>query len=218
MKKTVLFIAITLFTLNGFAQGFGINAAYNMAKMKLAYDGAEEGIQYKKSLGSIGFSINYDYEISENLFISSGINYIQKGVRYFVKDNGDTWDFKMKMNYLDIPILIKYNFEIGDETYLYGKFGPSLGITLGGKAIDKSIYENGSEDVDKYDLKFGSDKYKNDYKSGDFGLNFGAGVIYNNIEIGINYYSGMKNLGLFEKQDYKHKVFSLVVGYRFNLE
>jgi len=221
MKKTVFFIAITLFTLNGFAQGFGVNLGYNMANMKLYYDGKpyseeDDMFKYQKSLGSLGIGVNYDYELSENLYVAGGLNYVQRGFKISHSEGNNSVEIKTKINYLDIPVMLKYNFEIGDEMYLYGKFGPSIGLTLGGSLVTKVTYE-GSTGTDKDILEFGNDKDKDNFKSGDFGLNFGVGVLYNNIEVGINYYSGMKNIGLGEKQDYKHRVVSLMVGYRLDL-
>ena len=218
MKKAVLFIAITLFTFNGFAQGFGINAAYNMANMKLLDEGGlyyNEDFQHQSSIKSIGFGINYDYKISENLFIGGGINYVTKGYIITFEDeneNGGDLIATYKLNYLDVPIMVKYNYEIGDDIFLYGKFGPSIGFNLGG-----SVSSNDNNQYYNYELEF-KDGKSQDFRSGDFGLNFSAGILYNNFEVGINYFSGTKNLAIRQNEDFKHKVFSLVVGYRFNLE
>jgi len=217
MKKTVFFLILAFITVTGFAQGLGVNLSYNIANMRMLHGSGlfySYDFMHKRSIKTIGFGMNYDYQVANNLFVSGGINYSTKG--YIITfegegENGGDLVATYKLNYLDVPIMVKYNYEIGNDIFLYGKFGPSVGFSLGG-----SVSSNDNNQYYNYELEFKNGKSQ-DFRSGDFGFNFGIGVLYNNFDIGMNFYSGLKNLGIENQDNFKHRMFSFSIGYRFDM-
>ena len=214
MKKTVFFLILAFITVTGFAQGLGVNLSYNIANMRMLHGSGlfySYDFMHKRSIKTIGFGVNYDYQVANNLFITGGINYSTKG--YIITyegegENGGDLEYTYKLSYLDLPIMVKYNYEINEGTFIYGKFGPSISMNLGG-----SVNNN---DGSGYKLVFRNGKSQ-DFRSGDFGFNFGIGVLYNNFDIGMNFYSGLKNLGIENQDNFKHRMFSFSIGYRFDM-
>ncbi len=210
MKKTVLLLTLISFSTLLQAQGFGIQLGYNMAKLSLSE--RLEKFEHLNSISGFNIGFNYDIEIAENLYLEPGLIYTAKGGELLTEEegyNGKDFIETNKFNYLEVPILGKYTFEVGDEMYLFGKFGLSFGFALSGKYIR----DNG-KDVEEEDWKFGSNS--DELNAFDTGLNIGAGVMFNNLEVGINYNSGQSNILNSKKNKWYNKVFSINFGYRFN--
>ncbi len=211
-KKTLFILALIGLTLNSFAQGFGISATYNSAKLKVIYDGKvqpEEDFVHFNSVAGLGLELNYDIELSENLYGEIGASYQQKGLKYVVEGEGPNNSdivVNYRLNYLQIPLHLKYNYEISDDTYIFGFGGFDIGFVLSGTISDS---ENSQ------DLKFGSNKTEDDFKSSDFGLTLGAGVLYNNFEFRLGFTNGLSDINPRKRETY-NRVFFAGLGYRFN--
>ncbi len=211
-KLTLLILMLIGFTLNGFAQGFGLNVNYNAAKLKVIYDGKvqpEEDFEHYNSLPGFGLALNYDIELSENLFGETGLSYQLKGIKEVVEDegnNGSDLVLQTKINYLQIPLHLKYNFEIGDETYIFGFGGFDIAFALSG------TYSNGDDSID---IKFGSSE-SDHYTSSDFGFTLGTGILYNNLEFRLGFSNGLSDIDPDKDDEAYNRVFFIGVGYRFN--
>ncbi len=216
MKKTILILSLFLTSMLN-AQGFGIQAGYNSAKFYFPNDNLQD-FEHINALGGMNFGLNYDIEIMENFYVEPGLLYSQKGTNYLVEGEGAYEDgvehdltLSTRLNYFEIPVFAKYNLEIGDNMYLTGKFGISYAFALSGK----NTMDNGVDTTTK-DLEFGDNK---DYKSSDFGINIGTGIKFNNFEVGINYFTG-SNIDYSDNNSRhvtKNKVFSINLGYRFDM-
>jgi len=75
-----------------------------------------------------------------------------------ISEAGD--DFTFKLSYLELPLMIKYNFKTSNTLVPYAMAGPSLGYLLNAKI------EFGDDEVDA----------KDQLKRVDFGLGLGGGV------------------------------------------
>ena len=96
--------------------------------------------------------------------------------------------------------------------YIVDKFsveaGPQIGFLLGGKTK-----MTGDEFGVKYSESYDS---KDDFKSIDFGVNFGAGYDFTEkISAGIRYNLGLANVADYDDFKVHNSVFSLSVAYKF---
>ena len=103
--------------------------------------------------------------LNEQLGLQPELVYSMQGAK-----SGDT---NLNLDYLNVPVLFQYMFDNGFRL----QAGPQVGILVRGKA------ENGNSTVD----------IKDDFKSIDAGLSFGAGYIHTPSSFGIDV---RYNLGL----------------------
>ena len=186
---------------------YGLKAGLNMANLT----DEPEGESYKMKMGVAlgGFAV---YKVNDNLSIQPELLYTQKGneIEYSYEDYdysyADWWNhpvtvtekFKIKLDYIEIPVLAKYSFSPGESVcpFIFG--GPALGILMSAK-VD-------SEDI------------KSDCNSMDIGLVLGGGVeLESGVSIDLRYDMGMTKVfkseeGYTPKQ--KNTVISLMVGYK----
>lgn len=120
------------------------------------------------------------FSISNEMAVNAGLIYSQQGSKYksyqYVPGGeGSTSNASVRLNYLALPVTVKYQTKKG----FFGEAGLRPGLLLSAK--------------DKHDGE--SDNIKSDYKSFDMSLVFGAGYQFkNNIGVGVHYYPGIVNI------------------------
>nr|WP_315179588.1 porin family protein [uncultured Flavobacterium sp.] len=196
MKKIILMV-VMVFTF-GFVNAqekadmaFGVKGGLNISTITNAdVDGVNT-----KSL--VGFHVGFfgEFMISNKFAIQPEVLYSAQGTELeFEGISGD-----LKLDYITIPVMAKYY--VADAFSL--ELGPQIGFLVSAKA--KSGGE--SEDV------------KDELKSTDVSLNFGAGYnITPNFMIGVRYSLGLTRLQdeIFPGEDEsKNSVFQISVGYKF---
>jgi hypothetical protein len=125
------------------------------------------------------------------------ILYTMKGV----KAELNTVETTMKLDYLEIPVLLEYNLPLPGPVSPCIFAGPAFAFKLSAKA------ETGSQEVDMDSL----------VKSTDLGLVIGAGVTLNDmITFDVRYVLGLSSIDDSPAElDVKNQVISLMVGYMF---
>jgi hypothetical protein len=132
----------------------GVVAGVNMANISVT-DGPED-LSFKTRMGFAAGAVAC-IGINEMIAIQVEPTYMQKGAK--VEEDGEELGTE-KLDYVDIPILAKVSFgQANAKPYILA--GPALGILLSAKEE--------STDGESVDVK-------DNYKSIDFGINFGAGV------------------------------------------
>jgi len=205
--KAILFSVIILFSLNATAQDiplrFGVKAGANLS----TFTGDLDDLDAK-----FGFNIGVtvDYSITENIYLSSGLEFTNKGAKAeydFRPVDGDKYDVTMTANYLQLPIHIGYKLPISEGVIINFHGGPYLAYGIGGKT--KFEYGNKTEKENT----FGDDGFKRF----DFGLGLGAGVEFGNINVGLGYDFGLVNIADDDDDDISVKNGNayLTVGYKF---
>lgn len=132
-NKIVLSIFIILvFSVNLFADGLGYGAkgGLNIAK-KVGEDAEYDGISPKFKCGfTLGGFVTYP--LNEKLTIRPELLITQKGARY-KGDTSEGYDYKekVKMTWLDIPILAVYQVSDGISAFA----GPYFDLFLGGEYV-----------------------------------------------------------------------------------
>lgn len=139
--------------------------------------------------------------VSSEFSVQPELMYSSQGSDY---SEGDGYDGKVKVDYLNIPVIAKYYVAEGFSV----EAGPQFGILLSAK--------------DEYDWAgdTGENDWKDSLKGLDFGVNFGLGY---RLESGLNF-GARYNLGLTDANDdkenlgdssYKNSVIQFSIGYFF---
>ena len=183
MKKFLVAIVAVLFAAPSFAQfnsgGFSLNESTMYYGMRLGLNvsnltgdfdenGAKAGLNFAGVLG---------IRVSEStpIFLESGLYFTQRGAS---KDK-NTY---ASLNYLEIPLLLKYGIAATDDIAVLPFLGPTFSYGVGGKM-------KGGEGDDKVS-SFGSDKFSR----ADVGIKVGCGAEYNKLYLELGYQFGLSNI------------------------
>ena len=186
MKKILVAILGALFAAPSFAQyssgGFslsessvyyGIRLGMNMATLTgdAPIDGTRIGLNFG---GTVGLRLSDTTPV----FLESGLYFTGSGAS---KDKQST-----SLNYLEIPLLIKYGVQVTDDIALLPFVGPTFRYGIfGGKTKFLG---------DKYDA-FGDDALpRMQYKRADMGIKLGCGAEYNKLYLELGYQFGITNI------------------------
>lgn len=164
-----------------------------------------------------GFHVSTGYEIplNEHLSLEPRLQFNSKGVKMnfagFVEDLDEEYEFvystsKMRLNYIEVPILIKGKFDIGGEKNIFFNFGPIFSVGLVAKYVEKY---DGMNYVDKGTVKFGEEGIKRF----DCGLKTEVGFEYKKYSAAMFFDQGLVNLsGDFTK--IRNRSLGISLGYK----
>jgi hypothetical protein len=194
--KSIIFIALAVFTQIANAQTFGIKAGANFAKM------TDLGSDQKSILGfHVGPVV--DFELRKNIYFNSGLLYSLKGSK--IKGIGDYGkDIQtIKLNCVEMPLNIAYKFSNGEASSFFVQAGPYLDYVING---------NVELDGKKGDIVFGGE---NQMRRFELGIGIGCGYEFHSILTSLSYQYGLTNQ--FDSQDamVRNKVLQLSVAYMF---
>ncbi len=192
-----------------------ISICLNLNAQEKNYFGARLGLSSMYvSESTSSASGNYDNRLgfTTGLFVELGLSkyfsiqpeldFTNKGYKYSTGQS-----INIKLNYLEIPVILKPKFPIEEALEIYGELGPSLSIGMGGEAVVNGV---------SYSDLFGKDGYN----SLDFGLNYGAGF---NVKlkskykfgIGIRFFKGLSELYPTNPQNISGKNNGFILGFNF---
>lgn len=220
MKKIILTVATAFIAQNIFAQiTIAPEAGINLSNISIKDEnGNKEDFSSKPGLRA-GVYVNIP--VASGFFIQPGLLYSMKGAQESstISFLGYTASAKitMSMNYLEVPLNLGYDLDLGNAGGLFATAGPYLGYGLSGKT-KTSVEMTGMPDQDdESDIDFGSGE--DEAKRLDFGLNFGAGYrtpfgVYGRVQYGL----GLTNLSNSNSDaSIKHKGWAFSVGYAFRI-
>ena len=212
MKKYTLILCTLWLGATCMAQNqkvkLGVKAGLNISS--LTFDESE-----LNSSGKTGFTagLMVDIPMAKNFSIQPELLYSEQGVKSSFSDSDVTnsnYNGTIKLNYLNIPVMLKYYVVKG----LSLQAGPQIGILL--KANNK--YQDnflGYDNHESFDLK----KYSS---SIDTSVNLGLGYqfkdkFYADARYNISYSNVFKesDVDYFITNDMKNRVFQLTIGYFF---
>ena len=188
-KSVVLFILIVMvffFQINSVMAGdkpdklirFGVRGGFNSATTTEDFEGAT-----KKSRSTFGAGIFMDYFFMSSLAAQINLLYNNKGVKFEGSDDfggiTSSYKYEEKLAYLSIPVLLRYGFPTGGSVMPYVMAGPELGILMSAKAKSESSYSGIltlQEGVQQDETSSDEQDIKDQLKSTELALNFGAGV------------------------------------------
>jgi outer membrane protein W len=177
MRKTLyavaLLLSVTVVT-NASAQlRIGVRAGANIASQARDIDTTT----LSSKVGFIG-GLDAQYWFNTNLGLNLQLLYAQKGVSEGevsipnpVTHTQATVSRDMSLNYLEIPLLLRYNLSDGKyRPYVFA--GPSFGLFMSGKQTTTSTGENVASNLN------GESDIPSANMGSDLSLNFGAGISY----------------------------------------
>lgn len=210
----VIFLAASLPTL---AQ-ITIKGGLNLSTMVVKDDEGTYSEDFKMRPG-FHFGVTTEFKISDMASFETGLLLMNKGFKDSQKETygGETfvYDENVSLLYLDIPLLAKAYFSVGDMK-IYGALGPYAGIGLSGKDHWESSGMDGS-DSGTDDIKWGSGD-QDHLKRLDYGIWLGAGVEIKSIMLGAFYNYGLANISATTDGGSKinNRVVGISVGYVIN--
>ncbi|HUR66750.1 MAG TPA: porin family protein [Chitinophagaceae bacterium] len=185
MKKLmVLFFAFSI-TLSIAAQhtNFGVKAGYNAASVEVS-EGADFDSKSGLHVGALAH-----IHISEHFAVQPELVFSCQG--------GESGTSKLKLNYLNLPVLAQYMISNGFRL----QTGPQLGFLLSASQTTGNI----EVDLDE------------SFKSVDFSWVFGAGYIFSSgIGIDARYNLGLSDISELNNYDVKNRVFQVGLFYQFH--
>lgn len=188
MRKTILLlIALTglLFAVPSNAQiKFGLRLGTNISNTD--FDDMREINELRDVVvtNNAGFFVGPMMDIKLPILgfgADVGLHYSYKS--YDIDNNVANEHVKSKQHMFEIPVNIKYNFDLGSILGIYVAAGPSFGFNLNPGSFWKDLTKGIADRID-------GTSYER--KSTEISLNFGAGLtILSKVQLGFNY-----NLGL----------------------
>lgn len=210
MKKN-LTLAFALFCMTAVAQNrptFIIQGGYQGAKVT-----NEDDLKLIHGIRA-GVAIDYAFVTSDvyELSLQAGLNYSMKGYQGTFVFPDSPVDVKVRLHYLDLPILLNNRFKLSDTFNAFVNVGPYVAYGLSGKVTTKD--ESGDSTTLGINL-FRKQKKMSPLYPVDFGVQVGAGVEVSRIMFGIGTQYGLAKLAKEDKDNAKNISFYASVGYRF---
>lgn len=238
MKRKLVILVCALVAaigVNAQSVSFGVRAGLNVANAGGDFKDNEyfgEDYDFKSKIG-FHVGVIADIELSQSFYLQPGLYFSTKGLKVEDKENDADYSEKMNynLNYLELPILASYRFNISDNIKWHINAGPYFALGVGGK-MKVTATEDGKTTEEKYDA-FGTEDENDEHIKGglkrfDAGLSFGTGISISKIYIGVKYDLGLANIadkksemwgGWGDNGDKNLKVrnrnFAISVGYTF---
>lgn len=211
MKKIVMIAVLSIVSaMSTFAQFSGNRASLEFVDDKyigfrigpsftgIAGDAAEGGTA-KVGL-SVGVVCGFPLSDTTPLFLESGLFYQGKGENY---DEGGA-DLRCRMDYLEIPVVFKYSYEMADKFALQPLFGGYFGYGIGGKAKD---FKQKTPSQSTFSVM-----HLNRF---DAGLKFGVGAQYDLFYAELAYNIGLVNISRYDYVSAHNSAFTINFGVNF---
>lgn len=154
----------------GLRLGLGL-ATVNSDDNRLDGGSAQAGL-------NLGALVGFQLSPAAPVYFETGLFYTEKGGKGYVDGSKFTYD----LNYLEIPLVVKYKYEIDDDLSVQPLAGGYIAFGVGGKVKnyrDRDTYSSFSEDF---------------FKRFDGGLKIGCGVEYQLIYAELAYDIGLANI------------------------
>lgn len=217
MKKYSITTALLLFVIPSFAQleiGLGVKGGLNVSTFNYAYETPyNEGKEYKPKAGiHAGAFVNFKLK---RLSAQPEILFSQQGSNFTYKDPNHDDSWTSNYNYITLPLLVKYAVLQTTKGDINLQVGPQVSRLIKAEANFVDYDGDGAQP------RAGDDEFvdiKEEVKSSDFGIMFGAGWdLPMGLSIDARYAMGLEKLGI-GYGDYvygpKNRVFQISIGYK----
>ena len=204
MKKILFIACLLLASVETFAQhakgSFNIQpkVGLNVATMT-DNDGCDPRV------GFVG-GAEFEYQATDVLSLSFGALYSQQGL----KANSDEMDGTIKMDYINVPVLLNVYVTKG----LAVKAGIQPGVKVNSKVKVSASGASAEVDLEKAFQAGGVDA---SVKSVDFAIPVGLSYEYRNFQFDARYNFSVTKAIEAEGESTKHSVFQFTIGYKFDL-
>lgn len=204
MKKMLLLSAVMLLGISTVAVSqtqFGVRAGINIANVSGDMEDTDSRM-------APFFGVFANFALSEKITFQPELLYSMKGAKDSYTENYEgvnvNIDEVWKLDYLDIPLMFKYNAGGG----LNLMAGPQIGLLLSAK-VEIEGSAQGISMTEEVDIK-------DDMKGLDFGLGFGLGYDFDfGLGIDARYILGLANVSDDSEVEAKNNVFQIGLNYKF---
>lgn len=186
MKKVILcLVIVSLTTLGASSQvNFGLKAGMNISTLR------GDGVGKAKSLIGANVGAFVNIPVSTMFSFQPEVLYSMEGAKE------DVLNTKIMLNYVNIPLMLKYT----DASGFFGELGPQIGFLTSAK----SKINGNTADI------------KDLFKSTNFSLGIGAGFNFtSSVGVGLRYNLGLSNISEDTNDDVKTGNFSIGIHYSF---
>lgn len=202
----------------------GVKAGLNLSELK----GHPENMK-----SDIGFNagIVVDYNFNPNLYLSSGIEFHNKRIKYDHEVHSIPGysmvipSSSKKAMYLQVPLHLGYKFYATDMFKISPHAGLYAAYGVGGRIeVGESVHIDGEPDamnINDFVNRFPGFKRVGDtfggygFKKFDYGIGIGLLFEYDKVGLGINYDFGLKNISR-DNDKINTRSGYITLGYKFN--
>ncbi len=208
MKKLVLagmlsFAFISFTKAQTLSPSVGIKGGLNFTNLYT------EDVDDNNVLSSFNAGLYANLPLAPSVSIQPEINFSRKGSELVYDNAFASGTTKLKLNYLEIPVLLKLNVTPNFNIH----FGPYAAYLLDGKATNES--SNSS-------FNFEENINNDDLNKWDYGLSGGIGFDFASTSLGIRYNYGLQTIGkersfggnTYTFPDSKNSALSLYIGFK----
>jgi outer membrane protein with beta-barrel domain len=205
----VLVMILGFFASPSFAQriAFGPKIGVNVTTIDTNEPDIEQLDDAKAGLAVGGF---VDIGITNRFSIQPEVLYSQRGGKGRITEEGETFDATLTLDYVEIPILAKFNFAATGRVRPFVFTGPVPAFNTRAKVKGEAVVEGTDVDVEE--------DIDEEVKGGDFGWVLGGGVEIRGFTIDVRYNWGLVDINEdpadIEGQ-VKNRAFSVLFGYRW---
>ena len=205
MRLCSLVVALTVLT-GGVAAAqdqpaaVGVKAGMNFSNLNFEGDGATVNLDQRK--GFVG-GLFVVWPATSRVALQTEALYSQKGAQ--MEEDGASG--KIKLDYVDVPVLARFSSPVSGGTSFHVFAGPSFSFRVSAKAESSFEDEDESEDID------------DDVERFDLGFVAGAGLEFGRFVVDGRYTWGLSNINKNKDETddvkIKNRVFAVMAGIRF---
>jgi len=177
----------------------GVKGGFNLSNLLEKDDDATYSEDYKW-LPGFHAGVTLGLPFSEYFAVEPGVLFTTKGMKldeeFDLEIDGVTYTAsltgKASAYYIDVPVNLKLSYPLTEDFKIFAAAGPYAGYGLSGK-LKSTLEIEGEEETDEEDIQWG-DTEDDDLMRFDYGLTFGAGFIFNFIQLGASFDLGLANI------------------------
>ncbi len=168
---------------------------------------SQDTIKGWKTTGNFLLGTFFTFNISKKVVIQPEVYYAVKGAAFSNTYGGESFKQKVKLNYIEVPLLVKVNLPVKGVSALFAGFYGALNI--GSTAITRYAGETRKESI------------RGEIQGGDFGLVGGTSIDFRmgtrKLILDLRYSTSLQNIrkSVFTNYKVKNSVFYCIIGYTF---
>ncbi|MFK7925117.1 MAG: porin family protein [Bacteroidia bacterium] len=157
----------------------GVNGGANSSSFKHTDDLAS---LYSTRSSVIGINAGVTAGIQINRYsLTTGLQYLQKGGVYSTdnfSDNQGTayYSAKEKLHYISVPVVVGYQYPLGERVGLSLAMGPSFNFGLAGEIEESTEYFGSNEEEKGFHTVYFGDGVNDDYRKMQVGFQISPGI------------------------------------------
>ena len=100
-----------------------------------------------KNIMSFQLGAFFSFDLSDHFAIQPEIYYVMRGTRTsaFIDTLDKEIKLKLKVDYIDIPVLLKFKIPVGNKIKPFLFIGPYMGIRLNARSFYENLFRNPAE-------------------------------------------------------------------------